>query len=594
MTAAISAGPGWAAAPVPKGWDPARFISTAEIKPGMKGVGYTVFKGITIESFDVEVIGVIYNYATNRDAIIARLAGGPIDKAGIIQGMSGSPIFLDGRLAGAVAFGWSFMAEPIAGIQPIQHMLPVLRNAQAADTVETARTGKAIAPLTLSAAQVAQLPDFPVQGEVRLEPLATPISLGGIPPELVAQIRPWFTPYGLTLLAGGGVASDYADANPALEPGAALAVPFIMGDVSAAGIGTVTYAEDDRIVGFGHAFRDAGNTAVPMGNAYIVGVLPNQMISGKIGVALNTLGTLRQDRLVGVAGALGPVPRMVPITVSIAAPGAAAAAGFNFTVTPDRDLMPVFLASAGSAAVVDTVAGGAPYTAQIDLTIRPKDHPPITTRIYHTARGGVAVPVGRSVLEYARALLQNPYGRVSLDSVDLSVTVRDGLGLAYLEEVRPRSLTVRPGEVLPVTVVYRHHEGGRERRSVNLQIPAGAREGMHTLVVSDARRTQLLERRRAPMRFRPTTLEQYLSLLDEDYPENELTLTLLSPRPGMAVRGEELARLPGSVLNIMSSAAARDLVRPTRGTVVAEASLALDSVVTGAAVVRLRVDRHAP
>ncbi len=584
----------WAAAPLPRGWDPARFISTAEVKPGMKGVGYTVFQGTTIETFEVEVIGVIYGYAPARDAIIARIAGGPIDTAGVIQGMSGSPIYLDGRLAGAVAFGWTFMTEPICGIQPIQHMLPVLHEAGTVTPTGMATPPSRPAALELSAEQVATLEDFPVQGGVRLEPLATPISVGGIAPEFIEQIRPWFKPYGLIPMAGGGVAADYGDLNPALEPGAALALPLITGDISAAAIGTVTYTEGDRVVGFGHPFRYAGEARMPMGNAFIVGVLPNQQISTKLGVALRTLGSLQQDQVTAVAGTLGAAPAMVPMAVSVQGPNDAAPRTFSFDVVPDRTLLPLFMGIGSSSAVFDSIAGSAPYTAQIDMTIRPAGYAPITSHTFHSARGGVAWPVGMQVMQYARALLDNPYGRLTLEGVEMQVTVRAGLGIAYLEEVRPRHLTVRPGETLPVTVVYRRHEGERERQVVTLQIPDTARDGMHTLVVSDARRTLLLEYRRAPMRYRATTIEQYLEILNQDYPENELTVTLLSPRPGMAVHGQELAKLPGSVLNVMRSAAARDLARPTRGTVVAQEALPLDSVFAGAAVVRIRVDRHAP
>lgn len=583
-----------AAAPIPRGWDSARFISTAEIQPGMRGVGYTVFQGTKIEPFDVEVIGVMYNSSPKRDVIIARLSGGPLATTGVIQGMSGSPVFLDGRLAGAVAYGWSFTAEPICGIQPIQLMLPIADRPAGTPQDVAAASPTVAAPLELTGTQVATLPDFPVQGAVRLEPLATPIMMGGFAPGYVEQIKPWFAPFGLTPMAGGGAAGDYGDVNPALEPGAALAVPLLTGDASAAAVGTVTHTEGNMVMGFGHQFLYRGGVSLPLANAYVVGVLASQMVSTKLAVALHTVGWLQQDWLTGVAGTLGPGPPMVPVQVRVRGPDMETPDTYNYEVAPQREMLPMMLASSSGGAVYNVVPAGAPFSAMMDLTIHAVGHDPITTQLFYSGRTGVSGPVGRNLLAYARALLNNPYGRLALERVDVSVVVRDGLDIAYLEEVRPQYLTVRPGETLPVTIVYRHHEGERERASVALQIPATARDGMYTLVVSDAGRTQLLERRRAPMRYRPTTLEQYLALLDEDYPENEFTVTLLSPRPGMAVHGEELTHLPGSVLNVMRAGTRRDLVQPTRGTVVAEAALALGAVVRGAATVRIRVDRHAP
>ena len=590
----LSALPAAAAAPVPDGWDPERFISTAELEPGMTGIGYTVFQGVEIETFDVEIIGVLYDMAPGRDAIIARMSGRVVDVAGIIQGMSGSPVYIDGRLAGAVAFGWSFMAEPICGITPIQHMLPFMGQPGAQPQDMAAADGGGTEPLRLTAEQVSGMPGFPVQGDVQLAPLATPIMVSGLSPEFIEEIRPWFESVGLVPMVGGGGTHDFGDVDPELEPGSALAVTLVQGDLNMAGIGTVTYVEDGAVIGFGHAFRYAGPVALPMGNAVIVGVLPSQRISSKIGIGLRTLGTLTQDRQTAVAGNLGEGPPMVPIHVSVVAPEQDTAREFNYEVAPDRELMPSMLAVTSAASVQEMVRAAASYHAQVDLTIRLWDHDPITTRAYLTNRSSAATPVGLTVMRYAKALLDNPYGRLGLESVDLAVTVRPGYAAVYLEEVRPAYLTVRPGESLPVSVVYRRHEGAREQATATIQIPETVRDGTYTLIVSDARRTRLLESRRAPMRFRPTTVEQYLDLLDLDYPANELTFTLLSSQPGMAVHGEEMALLPGSVMNVLRSAAARDLAQPTRGTVVAQTALSLDAAISGATMLRIRVDRHAP
>src|SRR5215471_19046984 len=324
------------------------FMSVDEVRPGMKGTGKTVFQGTKIEQFDVELLGVLKNYAPKQDMILARLSGGPLAKTGVIAGMSGSPVYIDGKLLGAVAFSFPFATEPIAGIQPIQQMLGLLdqKPAPAQQKIagnglegepragilpsesptsfiykqfEKLAAGTPLSQLLLPQSLLSNNPFSTSTGTASLTRIQTPLFVSGATPAALQQFGALFNTFGFTPVqgGGGGSAAGLATSTPSkVEPGSSINVELIRGDISWSANGTVTYVDGNRVYAFGHPNLTAGPTDVPMSAGYVISLLPNLQNSFKLAVPLDVVGSFQQDRSTGIAGTVGVKSKMIPVTVT--------------------------------------------------------------------------------------------------------------------------------------------------------------------------------------------------------------------------------------------------------------------------------------
>ena len=290
------------------------FMAVEELHRGMRGVGRTVFQGVQIDTFAVEILGVVQGgLGARQDLILARLSGGPVRVTGLIRGMSGSPVYVEGRLIGAVAYGWSFSKDPVCGITPIHQMLAIMER----ELAPGHQRGGATTRIELDPAAAALVRQSGSPGEwtgpIALEPLGTPVWISGMSPAASSVLREILLPLGLHMVeAPGGQA--LVDAGT-LEPGASLGVQLISGDMSATGIGTLTYVDGQHLLGFGHPLMLLGTTDMPMTSAYIHDILPSQALSFKIGAASLPIGAIRQDRALGIVGIMGQIPSMLPVRV---------------------------------------------------------------------------------------------------------------------------------------------------------------------------------------------------------------------------------------------------------------------------------------
>ena len=263
-------------------------LPLAEIKPGMRGVGRTVFQGSEPEEFQAEILGVLENVGPRQSIILARLSGGPLERTGVMQGMSGSPVYIGGKLIGAVALTFQFSKEPIAGIRPIGEMLEVDRE-----------------PAVRMASQQAA----PAQGGTpRLVEIATPVSFNGFTRSTLDRFTPKLRELGFDPVQGvsSGASSTMTFGDPALlRPGSMISVQLLAGDMSVGAEGTITAIDGKNIYGFGHKFLSAGPTDLPFARAEVLALLPNVATSFKISAAREWMGSITQDRSVGIAGVVG-------------------------------------------------------------------------------------------------------------------------------------------------------------------------------------------------------------------------------------------------------------------------------------------------
>ncbi|MDP6126464.1 MAG: SpoIVB peptidase S55 domain-containing protein, partial [Candidatus Latescibacteria bacterium] len=336
-----------------------------DIKVGDTGYGLTVFEGTRIDTFAVEILAVIRNRTPQQDAIVCRMTGGPLERTGILQGMSGSPVYIDGKLIGAVAWGRSFTTEPLGGITPIESMLRVGRRTLAVpgprQHVSTPQGNR----LGLESMRGDSLPPFdePVPGWSMMPegpgftPLVTPVFASGMDPRSMRRLQELLGAGRFQVIQGG--ASGAADmADVVIEPGAALGVTLMDGDLNLGGIGTVTWVDGDTVLAFGHPMFLGGRVDFPLSKAMIYFSWPSQIISHKVGAVGPIVGAVRQDRDAAIAGKLGDIPEMLPVKVEIEGPHTTRS--FNYRVIRDPDYGPRFAAMGlYNAVIAMEKAGGA-------------------------------------------------------------------------------------------------------------------------------------------------------------------------------------------------------------------------------------------
>ncbi|MCC7265170.1 MAG: hypothetical protein IT369_21905 [Candidatus Latescibacteria bacterium] len=524
-----------------------QFMQPAELRRGMHGVGRTVFQGTAIDTFGAEILGVLRDYrGPGQNLILARLSGGPLAQTGVIAGMSGSPVYVEGRLIGAVAYAFlPFPKEPICGITPIHDMLGTLeRNLDA-----PARAGSLRFELDArAAAQVSAALDQPQEASpLTLVPLGTPVWVAGAGPLASQALAKVFGRAGLEILAApGGLAP--ADAQPELAPGAALGVQLISGDLNATGIGTLTYLDQDRVLAFGHPMMLAGATDMPMTGAYIHQVFASQYLSYKMGAATRPVGAIRQDRQPAIAGVLGPVPRMLPVSVLLRRQGEEHR--FRFGVLPHRDLAPgltqtVLLQALESSEKLEgdatVVAHGRLHLSQGRVLDREQIYS--GPQAIWTAAEELTLPL--------QILSQTPFSDLMPDSLTFELDLSEKVATAQVLGLRVEQPAPRSGQILRVVVTLQPYQQAPVQQKVELPLPADLPPGPLVLRVGGGAASRQWEHLRRPELFQPRDAAQLLELLGRNERDDDLVVELYRPEPSLSLEGRELPALPPSARAVL-------------------------------------------
>ncbi|MEW5980838.1 MAG: SpoIVB peptidase S55 domain-containing protein [Acidobacteriota bacterium] len=544
-----------------------RHMSVDEVRPGMVGIGRTVFQGTALEDFTVHILGVLRNsVGPQRDLILARLEGGPLAKAGVIAGMSGSPVYIDGRLIGAISYSLgAFPTEPIAGITPIGEMIeateagspgptrvpPVPMDATPAAFLATLQSAIR-RPLGFAAPGAGTLgPTGPIDPRLiaSLTPIATPVSFGALGDAAVDQLLGALGPAGfipVPRVAQSGLPPGRGDGE--LRPGDPLGVEIVGGDLSVAATGTVTDVEGSRVYAFGHAFFNLGTARLPMTRAYVHTVLPSLMSSTKVTSTGDIIGTIVQDRVTAVAGTLGITPETVPVSLTIRTPRGASRT-LEFALADDPLLTPLFTYAALLSAFgsYERQMGAATYAIRTRLTIRNRgvvEYDDVLTgeSASTSAAATVAVPVA--------GLMTNDIEPVRVERVDLDVATLERPNVATIRRAWLDSTDVRPGRPVPLKVHLRTWRGEDMLQTVPIDIPTGA-AGPLTLLVADAQRLTQWEQRDIRPVAPAISIEQLLDQLKHLRRNNTLYVRLYTLGAGAVVDGKPMPALPSSVLTVL-------------------------------------------
>jgi hypothetical protein len=536
-------------------WDQARYISVDEIKPGMTAYCLTCLSGTEVERFDIEVISVVRDMSPGHDAILVRGTDERFVHAGVIGGCSGSPVYVNGRMAGALAFGWTYSKDPLYGVTPIAEMLGIgWANERPGRTKQTWRkTSSSIGnwdfsqPIDFS--QVAEAVNkTPVHvGTDRLGHVPLPLLVSGMTAPAVQSMQSVFQPLGLAPLASvGGKAIGAAGSETALVPGGTLLIPLVSGDIKMSVLGTVTEVRDDMVFGLGHPFLGTGSIDLPMATGHIHTVVSSLERSFKIGSELEIVGALRVDEATGVRGRIGATAQTMPLTLRVTHFLRPQKEIFHCRVAYDEVLTPNLL-----SATVSGVAAGlgklpANHTISYSAVIRLQNNQVLQ---FQNLSSGLAFRevIGDSVGSVAM-LLTNPYHKIDVQAIELDFEVMPKNSIAYISSIDVSDLRVKAGEDIKVGVVIESYQARKRRIEFQVTVPEMTKAGKYMLSIGGLTDYLQQVRRKAPYRLMardlPTLMDALNFLLN--LKRDRLYCTLDLPASGIAVEKAEMPDLPAS------------------------------------------------
>jgi hypothetical protein len=579
-----------------------------EIRPGMRGVGRTVMKGTKIESFDAEVLGVLKNTSPGRDMILCRLSGLNLEHTGVIAGMSGSPIYIDGKLLGAVAYAWPYGKEPIAGVTPFSQMHGFVESFERRDLVEQNEKPNRIGlhrPLTIDGMRFETVtvstrcdnPKPTAADGLWMVPLQTPICSSGFTPHTLSLMSERFRSSGLLPVMGGGAVAHVveAEADTPLQAGGPLAVALVTGDFDMSGIGTVTHIEGSRVYGWGHPFMGMGNCEFPLMTGYIHTIYPRQSVSFKMGSPLRTVGVINADVSTGIAGWLERRPDLMPIRMTVSRDAAGPGRTFNVRVVRQRSLLAAIVYACLTNSI--DMEGELPeeLTAEMNARIDIEGHDPI---IIKDTFSGSSYSGGRApqalyhhLAGLVNLLAYNAYRPVRIQRIECETHVVPGRSTADIEAVQLDSDTFMPGETLRGTVFLRPYKGLRQSLPVKLKLPADLPEGTYTATVCDDLANARLALHDNPTLNNPQNLDQLFEAVHLQTAAKRTNLVVRVPVKdvGVALQGQALPDLPASMVHILGN------TRRTGAQAVSGALVSREPtpwVVQGVESVRFQVVKH--
>ena len=555
-----------------------------EIRAGQRGIGKTVFSGNKIEEFQVEILGVLENLGPKQSVILARLSGGPLAKTGVMQGMSGSPVYIDGRLVGAVALAFSFATEPIAGIRPIEEMLavadkPVSQVAVAMRPREKEAGGTSTSQASTSLA-------------TNLMEIATPVSFSGFTSGTLDHFAPELKKLGMEprqgISSGGKLPAKLGNPD-SLHPGDMISVDLLSGDLSIGAEGTVTEVDGKKIYAFGHHFLSVGQTELPFARAEVITLLPNLAASFKISTARQWMGTITQDRSTSIYGEIGRKAETVPIALTVK-DGRRDPISYHMQMVNDRVLTPFIVQMAIYSAMdaTERTLGLASYAVRGSVEFQ-AGVPPL--RLDNAYAGDFNVPMQASsgVASPLAYLMGTGFDALKIKNISLEIQASERKRLLQIDQITASRKEVHPGQPVDLTVTFTEENGVETEKTVRYVIPTGAPYGTLNFTVSDASNSNLLDYQQlaSTVLKSPT---QVVSFLNDLRPNTNAYVRVWRMDAAYQVQGEDLPSPPPSLGLILAKAQAAQGMWFARGSKIAELLVETGNVVvTGSKNVSVEV-----
>ena len=567
----------------------APLMTVDQVRPGMKGVAYTVFQGTQPEAMEVEILGVLRDVnGPKSNVILVRLRGEKPEYSGVVAGMSGSPVYVNGKLLGALAFRiGQFSKEPIAGVTPIADMLEIseLDHSRPADTQPASTKARAETSRTSTpgdAAGLEQYRDF-------LTPIDTPIVFSGFSEETLRRFAPEFAAAGITPVSGIGSADPTAHDPAPLAPGSAVSAVLIQGDMNVAATCTVTYVDPERVLACGHPLLQFGMVDLPMTKAEVVATLASPLNSFKIVNTTEAVGSFVQDRHTGILGRLGKTPEMIPVTLTVR--GGSKPKQFHYQVLNNAKLTPV----AVMATVFNSLQGvneyGEEITYRMQGTIQVQGYPDVTLQNMFAPFDNntpTAALVAISLGERFGRIFDNPYVTPGITGVNLEFDLARERRWARLESARTDVTEARPGDSIVIESVLRPYRGERIVQQIPIKVPTSTPKGTLHILVSDGDTLDRM-RRVMPALSRKMDLASTIAMLNQEHSNTRLYVSLLEANPQAMVEDKVMPTLPLSVMNVMEGMRGNQDMVVSGESSVNEASAPVDYVVAGAQVISVTI-----
>jgi hypothetical protein len=571
-----------------------RFLPLVDVKAGMRGVAKTVFRGNTPEDFGVEILGVLPGaVGPQQDMIIGRLlSGSPAERTAVFAGMSGSPVYIDGKLIGAVSYSFPFSKEPICGITPIEQMVSIFEKSSPAKASTTE-------PPVLSFAELASAewkPDMFAPASVgsissgsklaavtggSLQPIATPLTFSGIPQSVLDQFAPQLLSAGLLPVASAGGAAAItpmktAD-NNTLVGGSSVTMELARGDYSIAAAGTVTLRDGNKIYAFGHPFLSLGTSDLPMSESHVVTVVPSVNNSFKMAVPDAMVGSMTQDRATGVYGQLGQAPKMIPVKVNLETSRGQQKA-FNFEVVNDDFLTPLLvnIAVYNSLLANERAMGDSTIEMTGEIAINGNEPVRLSRRLVggqsgQLAAGAVAVPVN--------ALLRSRFDDLSISGITLNLKSIDGSKSASLERLSVDRNQVKAGETVDVQAYVRTTGGRVFVQRIPVSVPTDTPAGPMSIVIGDG---AVIQREAPIQQFVPKSIGEMIATMNKLKMPDRLYVQAARKTTGALIGVSEMPNLPPSMLATLNNDRSVGGYKPYLQTVILEKELPpADFVISG-------------
>ncbi len=573
-------------------------MPVSEVRAGMKGKGKTVFQGNLVEEFDVEILGVIRNeIGPKKSMILARLRSDKLEETGLPQGMSGSPVYVDGKLIGAVAYGYSFAKEAITGITPIEDMLDIEKSQPPRATYTAPRPiKKYMSPeelFSLHQDVFAPLEPAVFDGQT-LAPMRIPLVFSGFSSRAFAKNKDIYSRMGFSPVMSGSslqTQNDLAEPDITLKPGDMVGVQMISGDLNMTATGTVTHVDGNKVLAFGHPMYRLGTVDYAMTKAEVITILPNYQSSFKISVPGIQVGRFFQDRTTGVYGELGKPPRMIPVKIEMMNSGQNIR-GYNLKVVEDKLLTPLMLHSVITSLMLseEREMGDLSIEFQGNIFLESGDSIELEDLFSGNLDSSMS-NLAQMLLQITYFLTNNEFRDLRIHRIDLRLAVTEDVRITFLEKVLLEKYDVSPGEFINMKIFLRNFRGQSAVQEGAIPIPTLPSGSEFYLIVADSMTLAQIERSQYRTQgIVPRNLSQMVRLLSSMRKNNRIYIKIVGEKPGLYLRGEELPNLPPSMKAMFASpraagSAPTDLTRST----LFYTQVKVPAVVQGAVVIPLKI-----
>lgn len=583
-----------------------QFFPVSELKAGMRGTARTVFKGSEPEEFNVEILGIVPGaIGPGQDMIVGKISGGSAERTSVFAGMSGSPVYIDGKLVGAISYSFPFSKEPICGITPIDQMIKIFEQNQM-------NTPKAQEPRPISFSELAAnewKPDYPLNATISnsvlmanpnsslaavagqsFQPIAVPVTFSGFSPNALKFFEKELLQAGLIPVSAVGGSAAITPLKPAddktLLGGASVSMQLARGDISLAAAGTVTFRDGEKIYAFGHPFLNLGSSDLPMSESSVVTVIPSVNNSFKLAVPGEMVGSMLQDRNTGVYGKLGQSPKMIPVKLNLET-SRNQKETLNYEIAKDDFLTPLLLNISIFEAISSKERGIGTTTIELSGNIKLKNQiEPI--KLARRFSGMQALQfAGASVAIPVSGILQSRFENLEIEKIELDLKTSDGSKIAELERIALDKTQVRAGETFEVQAFVRTDSGRVFVQKIPVKIPSDAPTGNLTINVGDG---NSIQQTAVSQQFIPKDIAEMIRTINEIKKNDRLYVQTYRVTNGAVIGAKELPNLPPSVLATLNNDRTAGGFKPTLQTVLTEQEIApAEFIITGKQTLSIEV-----